>query len=64
MNLMFNRCLLSILKLGKTVKGSPLTFEEDDITLQNLQARVRCPSIWMIANMQGKLLLTTVIVLK
>jgi len=46
-------------QLGKTVKGSALTFDEDDITLQNLQARVRCPSIWMIANMQGKLLLTT-----
>jgi len=46
-------------QLGKTVKGEALTFEKDDITLQNLQARVRAPGIWMIANMQGKLLLTT-----
>jgi len=46
-------------KLGVIVKGSELTFEANDITLQNLQARVRCPSIWMIANMKGTLLLTT-----
>jgi NAD+ synthase (glutamine-hydrolysing) len=46
-------------KIGKIVKGGELTFEQDDITLQNLQARVRAPGIWVIANMQGKLLLTT-----
>jgi len=46
-------------KIGVIVKGSELTFEANDITLQNLQARVRCPSIWMIANMKGTLLLTT-----
>jgi len=46
-------------KLGVIVKGSELTFQDNDITLQNLQARVRAPGIWMIANMQGKLLLTT-----
>ena len=46
-------------KLGKIVKGSELNFEDNDITLQNLQARVRAPSIWMIANMRGTLLLTT-----
>ncbi len=46
-------------KLGKQMKGSALNFEEDDITLQNLQARTRSPSIWILANMTGKLLLTT-----
>ncbi len=46
-------------KLGVIIKGSELNFEDNDITLQNLQARVRCPSIWMIANMKGTLLLTT-----
>jgi NAD+ synthase (glutamine-hydrolysing) len=46
-------------KLGKIVKGSELNFDENDITLQNLQARVRAPGIWMIANMKGTLLLTT-----
>lgn len=46
-------------KLGAQVKGAELTFADDDLTLQNLQARVRAPSIWIIANMQNKLLLTT-----
>lgn len=36
-----------------------LTWETDDITLQNIQARVRCPSIWMIANIKNALLLST-----
>ena len=37
----------------------PLTWEEDDITLQNIQARARGPSVWMLANMRGALLLST-----
>ncbi len=36
-----------------------LTWEKDDITLQNIQARVRSPSIWMIANIQNAILLST-----
>jgi NAD+ synthase (glutamine-hydrolysing) len=39
--------------------GRPLTWERDDITLQNIQARVRGPSVWMLANMRGALLLST-----
>lgn len=39
--------------------GRPLTWEEDDVTLQNIQARVRSPSIWMFANLRGALLLAT-----
>src|SRR5205085_1442418 len=31
----------------------------DDIALQNIQARVRSPGIWMLANIAGALLLTT-----
>ncbi len=31
----------------------------DDIALQNIQARVRAPSVWMIANVEQKLLITT-----
>ncbi len=45
--------------LGQKIKGSPLNFKDDDVVLQNLQARVRVPGIWMVANIQGKLLLTT-----
>lgn len=36
-----------------------LTWEKDDITLQNIQARARSPIIWMFANIHNALLLTT-----
>jgi NAD+ synthase (glutamine-hydrolysing) len=41
------------------VQQRALSWEADDIALQNIQARLRSPMIWMLANMQGKLLLTT-----
>ena len=36
-----------------------LTWEQDDIARQNIQARVRAPGIWMLANIRQALLLTT-----
>ena len=36
-----------------------LTWEQDDLTLQNIQARVRGPSVWMLANIRNALLLST-----
>jgi len=39
--------------------GRELVWERDDIALQNIQARVRGPSVWMLANLSGALLLTT-----
>jgi len=39
--------------------GRELTWEHDDITLQNIQARSRAPSIWMLANIRNALLLST-----
>ena len=39
--------------------GRPLTWETDDIALQNIQARSRSPIIWMLANIKNSLLLTT-----
>lgn len=39
--------------------GLDLTWAKADITLQNIQARSRAPSIWMFANLQSKLLLAT-----
>jgi NAD+ synthase (glutamine-hydrolysing) len=36
-----------------------LTWETDDITLQNIQARTRSPIIWMLANINRAVLLTT-----
>jgi NAD+ synthase (glutamine-hydrolysing) len=41
------------------VIGRKLTWEKDDIALQNIQARVRSPIIWMLANIRGAILLTT-----
>ncbi len=39
--------------------GRSLTWERDDVTLQNIQARARSPGIWMIANIHGALLVST-----
>jgi NAD+ synthase (glutamine-hydrolysing) len=39
--------------------GRKLTWDQDDITLQNIQARSRSPIIWMLANINHSLLLTT-----
>ena len=39
--------------------GRALTWETDDLALQNIQARVRAPGIWLLANVQNCLLLTT-----
>ena len=36
-----------------------LSWQTDDIALQNIQARVRAPSIWMVANIFNALLLST-----
>lgn len=36
-----------------------LTWEQDDLALQNIQARLRAPGIWMIANIRRALLVTT-----
>jgi NAD+ synthase (glutamine-hydrolysing) len=42
-----------------TAIGRKLTWEQDDVALQNIQARVRSPSVWLIANLQNALLLST-----
>ncbi|NVO86244.1 NAD(+) synthase [Hymenobacter terrestris] len=39
--------------------GRKLTWQTDDLALQNIQARVRAPAIWMVANIQNCLLMTT-----
>ncbi|MFT3693555.1 MAG: NAD(+) synthase [Kofleriaceae bacterium] len=39
--------------------GRQLSWEHDDLALQNIQARVRAPSIWMLANLRGAVLITT-----
>ena len=39
--------------------GRPLTWETDDTALQNIQARVRGPSVWFLANLRDALLVAT-----
>jgi NAD+ synthase (glutamine-hydrolysing) len=39
--------------------GRELSWQTDDIALQNIQARARAPSAWMFANLEGALLLAT-----
>lgn len=47
--------------LAEEAIGRPLDWSRpaDDLTLQNLQARVRGSMIWTLANVEGRLLLTT-----
>lgn len=44
--------------IEKTI-GKELSWKDDDLTLQNIQPRVRVPGIWMLANVKGALLLST-----
>ncbi len=43
----------------ETSLGRALDWDRDDITLQNLQARVRSPSIWAFANEARQILIAT-----
>jgi NAD+ synthase (glutamine-hydrolysing) len=43
----------------QTAEGRELTWERDDVALQNIQARVRAPSAWLLANLSRSLLLAT-----
>lgn len=45
-------------KIEKVLNRS-LSWESDDIALQNIQARSRSPIIWMLANIKNALLITT-----
>lgn len=41
------------------VLGRKTSWETDDVSLQNIQARTRSPIIWMLANIKRAILLTT-----
>jgi len=43
----------------ENVLGRKLSWETDDIAMQNIQARGRAPIIWMLTNIVGGLLITT-----
>ncbi len=49
----------SYVKKISDLMGRKLNWRQDDITLQNIQARVRVPGIWMLANIGKGLLLAT-----
>ena len=49
----------SYLAIAEKALGRRLTWDGDDLALQNIQARVRSPSIWLLANVRAALLLTT-----
>ena len=44
--------------LSKAI-GTKLSWKEHDLPLQNIQARVRSPSVWLLANLRRALLLST-----
>ena len=45
--------------LAATAMGRPLNWQQDDLARQNIQARVRAPGVWLLANLRGALLLAT-----
>jgi NAD+ synthase (glutamine-hydrolysing) len=45
--------------LAEDALGRKLSWETDDLALQNIQARVRAPSVWLLANVTGSLLIST-----
>jgi len=49
----------SYVEMVEKALGSSLTWERDDIALQNIQARSRGPSVWLLANIRQALLLAT-----
>ncbi len=46
-------------QIVSTALGRSLDWSRDDLALQNIQARTRAPSAWLIANLEGALLLAT-----
>jgi NAD+ synthase (glutamine-hydrolysing) len=49
----------SYIELVAGAIGRPLTWAHDDVALQNIQARVRGPGVWLLANLDSRLLLAT-----
>lgn len=49
----------SYTRMTEAALGRKLNWDTDDIALQNIQARSRAPSVWMLANVKNALLLAT-----
>lgn len=59
LNINVENLVQEYVRFGEQFAKRKLTWEEDDVSLQNIQARVRAPSVWMIANISNSLLLST-----
>jgi NAD+ synthase (glutamine-hydrolysing) len=46
-------------ELAEAVIGRKLSWESDDIARQNIQARVRAPGVWLLANLYNAMLVAT-----
>lgn len=46
-------------RLVSAAIGRPFDWRRDDLALQNIQARTRSPSVWLLANLRNALLLST-----
>ncbi len=57
--LTINRLVEGYVSGIEEVLGRELTWNQDDVALQNIQARVRGPNVWLLANVTGALLLAT-----
>jgi NAD+ synthase (glutamine-hydrolysing) len=58
-NLNIDKIVKEYRRIVEEALGRALSWETDDIALQNIQARVRSPSIWFFANLKNGLLLST-----
>jgi NAD+ synthase (glutamine-hydrolysing) len=58
-NININGLVETYKKLIEEQIGRSLTWEQDDIALQNIQARVRAPGVWLLTNLSNHLLLAT-----
>jgi NAD+ synthase (glutamine-hydrolysing) len=59
MNISVEHIVQEYTRIGEQFAKRQLSWEQDDIALQNIQARVRAPGVWMIANIRNALLLAT-----
>jgi NAD+ synthase (glutamine-hydrolysing) len=59
LNLSVDPILGAYCTMIESTLGRSLTWEKDDIAMQNIQARVRSPGVWMLANIRNALLLCT-----
>lgn len=54
-----NAAVRGYVEMIESTIGRKLTWETDDISLQNIQARARAPGVWLLANVKQALLLST-----